>query len=87
MMYQQYMITTIDNPFNPFEEFESWFLFDVGQGYNTCSYLARVTNFDNSMSELEEIKENERAIDEIIMSDPFNIYRKITKEGLIDVAS
>lgn len=30
-------ITTFDNPYNPFEQFSNWFLFDVEKGYNTCS--------------------------------------------------
>ena len=41
-MQQQCMLTTIDNPFDPFEQFYSWFLFDVEKGYNTCAYLGRI---------------------------------------------
>lgn len=26
-------ITTFDNPFNPFTQFEQWFLFDIEKGY------------------------------------------------------
>ena len=36
------MLTTFDNPFDPFEQFTSWFLFDVEKGYNTCGRLARI---------------------------------------------
>lgn len=32
-------LTTFDNPYNPFEQFSDWFLFDVEKGYNTCAYL------------------------------------------------
>lgn len=41
-------LTTFDNPFDPFERFSDWFLFDVGKGYNTCSYLARIAKLLNS---------------------------------------
>ena len=37
-------VTTIDNPFDPFKDFVSWFLFDTEKGYFTCSKLARIAN-------------------------------------------
>ena len=27
------MLTTVDNPFDPFEQFTSWFMFDEEKGY------------------------------------------------------
>ena len=50
-METQVAITTFDNPFDPFKDFESWFMFDVEKGYNTCSYLARIADINDSMSE------------------------------------
>ena len=66
------MLSTIDNPFNPFEDFNSWFLFDVEKGYNSCSYLARIAKTSNEFTEEEEAEEIERAIDEIIQYDFMN---------------
>ena len=71
------MLTTFDNPFDPFEQFTSWFLFDVEKGYNTCSYLARIAKLSDKMSQQEEDEEVERAIDEIIYYDFMNIYKKV----------
>ena len=68
------MLTTIDNPFDPFEQFTSWFLFDVEKGYNTCSYLARIVKLSDDMSQKEQEDEIERAIDEIISINPSGIY-------------
>lgn len=70
-------LTTIDNPYDPFEQFTSWFLFDVEKGYNTCSYLARIAKVSDEMSQKEEDEEIERAIDEIITLNPLHIYRKL----------
>ena len=73
------MLSTIDNPFNPFENFDSWFLFDVEKGYNSCAYLARITKMSDEFTEDEEAEEIERAIDEIIKYDFRNIYKKVKK--------
>jgi hypothetical protein len=74
------MLTTFDNPYNPFEQFTSWFLFDVEKGYNTCSYLARIARTSDQLSEEENELEIERAIDEIIKYDFRNIYKKVTMQ-------
>ena len=79
-MSNDVMLTTYDNPFNPFEQFSSWFLFDVEKGYNTCSYLARIAKLSDEMSQQEENEEVERAIDEIIKYDFMNIYKKVRKQ-------
>ena len=60
-------LTTFDNPYNPFEQFSDWFLFDVEKGYNTCAYLDRIAHT------------SERAIDEIIRYDFMNIYKKVKR--------
>ena len=79
---KEFMLTTIDNPFNPFDDFDSWFLFDVEKGYYSCSRLARITNNSNDLTELEERKDLERAIDEIVRNDPTNLYTKVGRNGL-----
>ena len=78
---QQCMLTTFDNPYNPFEQFASWFLFDVEKGYNTCAYLGRIARTSDQLTEEENNKEVERAIDEIIRYDFRNIYKKLKKDN------
>ena len=75
------MLTTFDNPYDPFEQFTSWFLFDVEKGYNSCSYLGRVAHTSEQLSEEENDLEIERAIDEIIKYDFMNIYRKVKRKS------
>ena len=79
MMENNCMLTTFDNPFDPFEQFTSWFMFDVEKGYNTCGKLARIAELSDDLSQVEVNNELERAIDEIIKHDPFNIYKKVRK--------
>ena len=73
------MLTTNDNPFDPFDDFDSWYQFDVDKGYNSCAYLARIARTSDQLSDYENDKEVERAIDEIILYDFMNIYKKIKK--------
>lgn len=79
-MQSKCALTTFDNPYDPFEQFTSWFLFDVEKGYNTCAYLGRIARTSDQLSDTENDMEIERAIDEIIKLDPFNIYKKVRKE-------
>ena len=72
-----YMITTFDNPYDPFEQFTSWFMFDIDHGYNTCAYLGRIARTSDQLSEEENNTELERAIDEIIKYDFLNVYKKV----------
>ena len=37
---KEFMLSTSDNPYNPFTQFKEWYSFDISKGYNTCSYLA-----------------------------------------------
>ena len=75
-----YRLTTLDNPYDPFEDFTFWFMYDVEKGYNTCGYLDRVSNVTEDMSQKEASKEIERAIDEIIELNPLNIYKKVKRQ-------
>lgn len=71
------MLTTIDNPWNPLENYDSWFQFDVEKGYNSCSLLARIAKISDQMTENEYTKEIDRAIDEIIKYDYMHVYKKL----------
>lgn len=70
-------ITTVDNPYDPLNNFSEWFMYDIDNGYNSCGLLDRFAKTSDVMSDAENAKEIERAIDEIIKYDPFNIYRKV----------
>lgn len=71
------MLTTIDNPFDPFNQFDSWYAFDQNKGYGTCSYLARIARTSDQLTDAENEREVERAIDEILKYDFKKIYKKV----------
>lgn len=74
------MLTTFDNPFNPFTHFDQWFLFDTEKGYNTCDYLGRIAKTSDEFTDEEYETAIEEAMDEIIKFDFRNIYKKIYKD-------
>ena len=75
-----FALTTVDNPYDPFDQFDSWLTFDLDQGYNTCAFLARVARTSNSLSDSENEREINRAIDEILKYDFLNLYKRVTKK-------
>ena len=72
------MLTTIDNPFDPFFDFDRWYSFDVEKGYHTCGYLARIAKSSDDLSDAEQEYEQEAAIDEIVELNILGIYKKVT---------
>lgn len=80
-MANECALTTYDNPFDPFTQFDSWFAFDTEKGYYTCSRIARLTNITDDMSEVERNEEIERAIDKLIEIDILDVYKKVKRES------
>ncbi len=74
------MVTTADNPYDPFTQFDQWYAFDTIQGYNTCSYLARIAKTSPELSPMDQAIAIEEAVDEIVGMNVLGIYKKIVRE-------
>lgn len=74
------MLTTIDNPYNPFTQYDEWLAYDEQAGYNTNAYLARIANTTPLMTEGEVGTAIESAMDEIIRVDPMGLYVKLASK-------
>ena len=80
-MANECMLTTTDNPYDPFEQFIQWYLFDIEKGYNSCERLNKIMEKNGvtafgSLSQKELDDAMDQAIDEIIENDFANIYVK-----------
>ena len=73
------MLTTFDNPYNPFTHFDQWLHFDTEKGYNTCAYLGRIAKTSDEFSDEEYNRAIEAAIDEIIRFDFPKYLQKVYK--------
>lgn len=74
------MITTIDNPFNPFTQSDQWRAFDEQNGYFSEGLLARFVKSSIEMTEQEMNLEINSAVDEIVKLNPNGMYRKVTSD-------
>ena len=81
--YGNYMLTTVDNPFNPFTHWEEWLKWDTINGYDTCGFLARLAPTTNKFSDERNDEEINYAMDLIVRTLP-GIYKKITKKDKVE---
>ena len=75
------MLSTIDNPWNPFTHYDEWLAEDTRLGYHTPSLLARVVVSSNELSEYDQELDIVRAIDEIISENVSGMHRKVSRES------
>lgn len=73
------MLTTSDNPYNPFTQWDDWLAFDEQQGYYTPSYLARVAKVSNELSDIDYDRALLQAINDILFFNITGNYIKVTK--------
>ena len=73
------MLTTTDNPFDPFTDFDNWFQYDESKGYHTCSYLSRIAKVSSDLSDQDNEEIVSRAIDEIVSLNLLGIYEKVER--------
>ena len=70
------MLTTIDNPFDPFTEYDEWFVWDEAAGYHSTAFLARVVRSSEELSEYDQRLAYEQGIDEIVKENVSGVHRK-----------
>lgn len=75
------MLTTTDNPYNPFTQFDQWYDYDLLAQHNSCGMLAI---FAKTCDEFTEEQNNEiinEAIEEICELNP--IYVGVSEDSLV----
>lgn len=70
-------LTTVDNPYDPFTQFDEWYAYDESHGYCSCEYLDRILKTSHLFGQEDQEMLNEMAIDEIIKVNPIGIYKKV----------
>ena len=73
-MEKDSMLTTFDNPFNPFTEFDRWWKEDLLLGHNCCGLLASESNVSDIASDEVNDKAIIEAMERIVKREPM-IYK------------
>jgi hypothetical protein len=77
---QQVMLTTSDNPYDPFDQYDDWYAYDQRKGYNTPGLLARIAVVSDELSEADQHVAIELAVDEIVRENVTGLYLKVTRD-------
>ena len=80
------MLTTYDNPYNPYTHFREWALFDAMHGYNSAGLLARLAPSSDKICDTENDRFADAAIDSFIKHDILGLYVKVTPETAPKIA-
>jgi hypothetical protein len=75
------MLTTVDNPFNPFTRFNEWLAYDMDKGYDTPSFLARVCITSYELSDADQAQAIGDAIREIVNENVNGLYRLVSRNS------
>ena len=73
-------LSTNDNPYDPEDDFQSWYNWDMTHGYNSASILNRIHADVEILSDEENEIAMEKAIDSFINADPLSLFKKIVKQ-------
>lgn len=76
----EHMLTTVDNPFDPFTQFDEWLAYDETLGHQTLQFLARIVKSSDELSEADQSLAIELAIDEIVRENVNGLYRKVASK-------
>lgn len=68
------VLTTVDNPWNPFTNWDEWYAYDELKGYNTSGLLARFVITSNDISEADNFSAILEGMNEIVKLNPLGIH-------------
>ena len=80
MAMKEVMLTTTDNPFDPFTQWDDWYNYDLYLDHGCCELIGRLGASSIDASPASQQREYESTIDNIIKHDPLHIYKKVSRE-------
>ena len=77
----KYMLTTVDNPFDPFTQWDEWYSFDTRHGYHTAGLLARIVITSDELSEADQAQAIQLGIEEIVHENVSGMHKKVARSS------
>lgn len=77
----EYMLTTVDNPFDPFTEWDEWYAFDTRHGYHTAGLLARIVITSDDLSDADQTLAIQLGIEEIVRENVSGMHKKVSRSS------
>lgn len=78
------MLTTVDNPFSPFTQYNEWCQWDESAGYNSNALLARVVRMSDELSESDQDLAIKQGIEEIVSVNASGVHRMVSSSSVSD---
>lgn len=74
-----HMVSTVDNPFNPWTQFDEWYAWDEAHGYCSCGLLERISRSSNELAPVDIHNAIQHAIDEITTENVSGMHTKVKR--------
>ena len=71
------MLTTTDNPYNPFIQYALWSQYDIAAGYHTEALLGRLAALSEDLGDKSNALALSLAIDEIVKYNVSGMHTKV----------
>ena len=78
-----HMLTTDDNPYNPFTQWDEWYTYDETSGYHTTGLLARITKQSHDLSETDQDQAIEDAMKEIVELNASGMHVMVSEDVVL----
>lgn len=75
----EYMLTTVDNPYDPFTQWDEWYAWDMTAGYHTPGLLARMVRTSDDLSDADQHQAIQMAIDECVRENVLGVLKKVQR--------
>ena len=80
-MPEEYILTTTDNEYDYFTQFDEWFNRDRELGHNCCGIVAALSPNSKSLSYKLNVLITNKAISDFVANDFLGIYKIVTRSS------